>query len=163
MASSQHHDPHERPPDHIRNVYKKYQKMKLRDLDKDPDIVDFKRGLSEKQKRHIKVIKEYKPEELTPAFRAFEGIQDPTDSQGSLIDSLILVYEHSDMPGICYSFIYFISLISMTFLSNFIALYQPFASKILLFSNRLTMPPAKHTTTLPIHMTLPKSQLPTPN
>jgi len=104
MASSQHLDPHERPPDHIRNVYKKYQKMKLRDLDKDPDIIDFKRGLSEEQKRHIKVIKEWKPEELTPAFRAFEGIQEPSDSQGSLIDSPIVVYEHSDMPGIYHSF-----------------------------------------------------------
>ncbi|OCK86643.1 uncharacterized protein K441DRAFT_691598 [Cenococcum geophilum 1.58] len=100
MASSQHLDPHEKPPDHIRNVYKKYQKMKLRDLDKDPDIIDFKRGLLEEQKRHIKVIKEYNPEELTAAFRAFEGIQEPTNSQGGLIDPPILVYEHSHMPGL---------------------------------------------------------------
>ena len=104
MTPPQHLDPHEKPPDHIRNVYKKYQKMKLRDLDKDPDIIDFKRGLSEEQKRNIKVIKEYKPEELASAFRAFEGIQEPTDSQGSLIDSPILVYEHSNMPGICHFF-----------------------------------------------------------
>ena len=104
MAPPQHLDPHEKPPDHIRNVYKKYQKMKLRDLGKDPDIIDFKRGLSDEQKRHIKVIKEHKPEELAPAFRAFEGIQEPIDSQGSLIDSPILVYEHSDMPGIYHSF-----------------------------------------------------------
>ena len=156
MASSQRLDPHERPPDHIRNVYKKYQKMKLRDLDKDPDIIDFKRELSDEQKRHIKAIKEHKPEELAPAFRAFEGIQEPTNSQGSLIDSPIFVYEHSDMPGITILFIYFTSLISITFLNNFIALYQLFASKILLFSNRLTMPRIKRTTTPPIHMTLPK-------
>ena len=78
--------------------------MKLRDLDKNPDIIDFKRGLSDEQKRHIKVIKEYKPEELASAFRAFEGIQEPTDSQDSLIDSPILVYEHSNMPGIFHSF-----------------------------------------------------------
>ncbi|OCL07699.1 hypothetical protein AOQ84DRAFT_54036 [Glonium stellatum] len=100
MASSQHLDPHERPPDYIRRVYKKYQKMKPQDLDKDPDIIDFKRGLSEEQQKYIKVIKEYKPEELVPAFQAFEGIQESTDSQGGLINSPVLVYEHSEMPGI---------------------------------------------------------------
>ncbi|EAT79378.2 hypothetical protein SNOG_13051 [Parastagonospora nodorum SN15] len=34
-------DPHQRPPENIRNVYKKYQKMKAKDLDTDADLVDL--------------------------------------------------------------------------------------------------------------------------
>ncbi|KAF2825208.1 hypothetical protein CC86DRAFT_446623 [Ophiobolus disseminans] len=40
----QHLDPHQRPPDGIRHVYKKYQKMKATDLDGDEVIVDLSDG-----------------------------------------------------------------------------------------------------------------------
>ncbi|KAF2802505.1 uncharacterized protein BDZ99DRAFT_360317, partial [Mytilinidion resinicola] len=90
-------DPHERPPEHIKNVYKTYQKMKPKDLAVDPNIIDFTRGLSETQQASIKVIAKLEPEKLKKAFRDFES------SEGSFSDEIttpIRVYEHSDMPGL---------------------------------------------------------------
>jgi hypothetical protein len=89
-------DPHERPPDHIRNVYKAYQKMKPRELAIDPEIIDFSRGLSDKQQARIKVISKLDPEHLGRAFRDFDGTDTEKEDE---LTTPVLVYEHSDMPG----------------------------------------------------------------
>jgi alkylated DNA repair protein alkB family protein 1 len=94
----QHLDPHERPPDGIRNVYKKYQKMKPKELEKDEDIVDLANddaALPEK----VRIVRELDIKTLSSAFRAFAG----TETDDKLFDQLptapIAVYEHDDMPG----------------------------------------------------------------
>ncbi|OCK84658.1 hypothetical protein K432DRAFT_107599 [Lepidopterella palustris CBS 459.81] len=89
-------DPYEKPPDHIRNVYKKYQKMKLKDLDQDVDIIDFARGLSDGQKESLTVIRELEFDQLVPVLKAFEG----PESAPRIMDSPIHIYEHLDLPGL---------------------------------------------------------------
>jgi len=86
-------DPHERPPDGIRRVYKKYQRMKPQDLEHDAGIVDVGRIPSNK----MRIVKEWDREQLIATFRRFAGDSagpDPLPSTSS-----ISAYEHEDMPG----------------------------------------------------------------
>lgn len=87
-------DPHQRPPDSIRHVYKKYQKMKLHDLDRDSDILDLSRPLSTSQQTKVLVVKELDLEPVTASFRSFAGDIKPEGPT-----SPPLAYEHRDMPG----------------------------------------------------------------
>lgn len=97
---SMHHlDPHERPPDGIRNVYKKYQKMKLDALNHDQDIIDLSGedavGTATNSKIHL--VKEYSAKDLDPVFRNFAGQDVNLEDMG--IPASVPVFEHSDMPG----------------------------------------------------------------
>ncbi|KAJ4331023.1 hypothetical protein N0V95_009962, partial [Ascochyta clinopodiicola] len=91
----QHLDPHQRPPDSIKQVYKKYQKMKLKDLDQDPDIVDLPNDAPTSAKDQVRIVEEWSGDDLTAAFRAFGGQDGQTYAA---LPSRIPVYEHADMP-----------------------------------------------------------------
>ncbi|KAF2641183.1 hypothetical protein P280DRAFT_498083 [Massarina eburnea CBS 473.64] len=91
-------DPHQRPPDGIRKVYKKYQKMKLQDLDADPDIVDLSSGMPPNLNSKVRVVKEVDPSQLSASFRAFAGGDIP--HHNSPVGERVTVYEHDDMPGL---------------------------------------------------------------
>ncbi|KAF3042753.1 hypothetical protein E8E12_009903 [Didymella heteroderae] len=90
-------DPHQRPPDDIKDVYKKYQKMKPKDLDRDLDIVDLPDSLATSAKDKVRIVEDWSGHDLTAAFRAFSG------QEGQMYADLpprIPVYEHVDMPGL---------------------------------------------------------------
>jgi alkylated DNA repair protein alkB homolog 1 len=89
-------DPYQRPPDGIRNVYKKYQKMRLEDLNQDPDIlhVDSEAPVPDCQMSKISIVEELDPEQLCAVFQEFAG----TKKLGSKLQP-VPVYEHGDMPG----------------------------------------------------------------
>lgn len=91
-----HMDPHQRPPDSIKDVYKKYQKMKSKDLDQDPDIVDLPTSLHTSAKDKVRIVEEWSGNDLTAAFRAFSGQDEQTYAE---LPARIPVYEHADMPG----------------------------------------------------------------
>lgn len=91
-----HLDPHQRPPDSIKDVYKKYQKMKPKDLDRDLDIVDLPGSLDTSAKEKVRIVEEWSGHELTAAFRAFSGQDGQTYTD---LPRRIPVYEHADMPG----------------------------------------------------------------
>ena len=90
-------DPHERPPEHIRNVYKKYQRMKSQDLDEDPAMLDVERRLSSDLDRKLRVVQEWDRERLTATFSQFGGGQG--NPEHAPYTSKLPVYEHDDMPG----------------------------------------------------------------
>jgi alkylated DNA repair protein alkB family protein 1 len=90
-----HLDPHERPPDGIRNVYKKYQKMKLKDIDLDENIIDLTSDTSTSSDPKVRVVKLYTGEDLNAIFRSFAG----EALQAADLPRSTPVYEHSDMPG----------------------------------------------------------------
>lgn len=89
-------DPHQRPPDCIKDVYKKYQKMKPKDLDRDPDILDLPDSLDTSAKEKVRIVEEWSGNELTAAFRAFSGQDGQTYAD---LPRRLPVYEHADMPG----------------------------------------------------------------
>ena len=90
-------DPHERPPEHIRNAYKKYQRMKSQDLNEDPAILDVERHLPSDLDRKLRVVQEWDPDQLTATFCQFRGDQGVPGPAPHT--SKIPVYEHEDMPG----------------------------------------------------------------
>jgi alkylated DNA repair protein alkB family protein 1 len=91
-ANMHHLDPHQRPPLSIRNVYKKYHKMKSKELDQDQEIVDCASPNSK-----VRVVREYAADDLTATFRDFAG--ENADLRGLALPGSIPVYEHEDMPG----------------------------------------------------------------
>ncbi|KAF2123551.1 oxidoreductase [Dothidotthia symphoricarpi CBS 119687] len=91
-------DPHERPPLSIRNVYKKYQKMKMKDLDQDVEIVDLSRHISTLLDSKVRVVKHLSMTDLMSAFQAFA--RQDLDIESVETSSDVPVYEHEDMPGL---------------------------------------------------------------
>jgi hypothetical protein len=88
-------DPHQRPPDGIRNVYKKYQKLKSTDLDQDSEILDLESLVSVEQDGNLEIVKHLDARHLTDIFNKF------TDSKQCSVTSVssMPVYEHKEMPG----------------------------------------------------------------
>jgi alkylated DNA repair protein alkB family protein 1 len=101
-------DPHQRPPNSIRDVYKKYQRMKPQDLDEDIGIVHIERDLNQDpefahrethssgaRKGKVSIVGKLESEQLTATFRSFAGSY---TGDGRPIPP-VQVYEHKDMPG----------------------------------------------------------------
>lgn len=87
-------DPHQRPPEGIRSVYKKYQKMKLKELDRDQGIIDVSSHESDLSSKRVRIVKSLAREDLASLYTTFAGENREFDSP-----STIPVYEHEDMPG----------------------------------------------------------------
>lgn len=90
-------DPHERPPEGIRSIYKQYQKMKPHELEQDDKIIDLTGDLPAPLQSQIRVVAEWRREDVTAAFRAFGG-EGACDLDCDATSS-VSVYEHEDMPG----------------------------------------------------------------
>lgn len=86
-------DAHERPPDRIRNVYKRYQKLRGAALDNDSDLLDLSVSNMAGQ---LHVVRSISPTDLASAFQGFMA-----DGSESLVlpDASVPVYEHRHMPG----------------------------------------------------------------
>jgi alkylated DNA repair protein alkB family protein 1 len=87
-------DPYQRPPDSIRNVYKKYQRMSVKDLDADPCIVQLSPDRAADPSSKLHVVRDVDANRLTVSFRAFVGHEG-----GPQVALPVAVYEHEDMPG----------------------------------------------------------------
>ena len=92
-------DPHQRPPDGIRAVYKKYQKMKPAELDADINILDLRPDSHTALPEKVHVVKELQIQDLNDTFRTFIGENAGLEGQFDSSSSTIAVYEHDDMPG----------------------------------------------------------------
>jgi alkylated DNA repair protein alkB homolog 1 len=96
-------DPQARPPEQVRNTYKNYQKLKPPSLDRDEEVIDLSRGLSDSQKREMKIIKQYLPEELEEIFLRFEqtryGRTGPSLPSSLTVTAPVPVYEYAGCPG----------------------------------------------------------------
>ncbi|KAL6710133.1 hypothetical protein ACN47E_009924 [Coniothyrium glycines] len=89
-------DPHERPPDSIRNIYKKYQKLKSKALDEDENIVDFEHETQALNGSKVRIVKHLESTHLQACFQKFAG--EPFQDFGPRKN--MAVYEHADMPGL---------------------------------------------------------------
>lgn len=91
-------DPHQRPPDGIRSVYKQYQKMQPGQLDLDPGIVHLSGESPPDRDGKMRIVKHLDQARLTASFRAFTGGRDLHTDDGA-VQGKLAVYEHEDMPG----------------------------------------------------------------
>ncbi|KAF2269697.1 hypothetical protein CC78DRAFT_508257 [Lojkania enalia] len=89
-------DPYQRPPDNIRNVYKKFQKMKLADLKADQDIIDLEDAKAVGKNSKLSVVDDLGAEKLAAVFLSFAG----PDAMKKFAKTALPAYEHEDMPGL---------------------------------------------------------------
>jgi alkylated DNA repair protein alkB family protein 1 len=95
----QHLDPHQRPPEGIRTVYKKYQKIASGDLERDLDIVDLIENPGTALSNKLHVVRRIKAEDVAQAFGTFAGGNSGGEFQHQASPASTAVYEHDDMPG----------------------------------------------------------------
>lgn len=131
-------DPHQRPPNSIRDVYKKYQRMKPqdlddigivhieKDLDQDPEIVHRAIHSSGARNGKVTIVGQLESELLTATFRSFAG--DFAIDERPI--SSVKVYEHEDMPGKLPSFM---SLLRLVVYRMYMAEHILYAQLLLLF------------------------------
>lgn len=97
MAPHKDLDAHERPPQDIRNIYKKYQKMKKEHLALDQDIIDIPSGA---QSDTLREVWRFNFGQLRPTFDAFNGSSNfPNSLDAGNLPDTIPVYEHPHIPG----------------------------------------------------------------
>ncbi len=99
MARIKSLDTHQRPPESIKSIYKFYQTLKLDDLDVNPDILDFRRGLSLEQKEQCKQVDTMLSETVRDACIRFGHPRqdDDDDDYAHFVDTPI--FEHGKVPG----------------------------------------------------------------
>lgn len=97
----QHLDAHQRPPESIKAVYKKYQKMKLKELEQDTEIINLAHGEDSPLPANSKmrVVRSIPKEQVRAAFQALAGTVEHAQDDDLKDLSDINVYEHEDMPG----------------------------------------------------------------
>lgn len=89
-------DAHDRPPELIKSVYKRYQKLTLEAIQSDPMILDFRRGLSDEQQCSVRKADSI-PQSLVSAACSHLGLA--RASQGMQLSMHVPVYETHTVPG----------------------------------------------------------------
>jgi alkylated DNA repair protein alkB family protein 1 len=92
-------DPHQRPPDTVRSLYKKVQKTKAQELPCDGHVIDLADTCRNALPKGVRVLREIETASLADAFCAFAGPDAGVDLQHHGPNSNIAVFEHHDMPG----------------------------------------------------------------
>jgi alkylated DNA repair protein alkB family protein 1 len=88
------------PPQAICDLYKKYQKMSNGSVDSDLSVVDFKRGLTEQQKRRILPVDRFESALIQDALIAFKQANGfASEERASDGPPACTIYEHKDFPG----------------------------------------------------------------
>lgn len=87
-------NPHQKPPEHLRTLYKHYQKLNPADFEKDPDLVDLSHGLDTRHTNMVHCLRTIATATLHEPLSWF-GEKKMSDS----LSSSVLVYEHAALPG----------------------------------------------------------------
>jgi hypothetical protein len=91
-------DAHAKPPDELKAIYKRYQKVKAKDLEDDEQLLDLTRVDRSRGSRLSKEI-DYR-HEITLRDVASGGLSnDPILQFLQNCEDVVRVYEHTDMPG----------------------------------------------------------------
>lgn len=86
----------ERPFEGIRAVYKLFQKLTPEEISQHPDVINFQRGLDDKQQRMCKIVNQIPRDRVESACFGFSS-----DSfRGSPVSFAdVAVFEHEAVPG----------------------------------------------------------------
>jgi hypothetical protein len=113
-------DIHAMPPQAICDLYKVYQKMNNVSIDEDLNIVDFRRGLTEDQKRRIVPNDTVDAALIKEAGHAFVKVNGLASKEiEELRPKSCTIYEHKDFPGIGFT-------IDLDISRNLTAFFQDF-------------------------------------
>ena len=89
-------DAHDRPPEFIKGVYKKYQKLTFESIQSDPAILDFCQGLSCEQQCKVRHVGSVSLSSIDTACSHLR-LGEVHKSAASGVD--VQVYESKDVPG----------------------------------------------------------------
>ena len=91
LSKMSHLDAHERPPEALRLLYKKYQKIKPLELAQDLDVLDFAQRPETKSTQHVKIVR----------FIASCGLNftNTSEVESPESDRPIEAYESDRLPG----------------------------------------------------------------
>jgi alkylated DNA repair protein alkB family protein 1 len=95
MSSKHSLDPHARPPDTVRELYKRCQKLKAGDLAQHQEVLDFQRPGFESNPS----IRKSPMLPQGVARSSIFGEFDPNFNSISTDSADVYVYEHTAMPG----------------------------------------------------------------
>ncbi|KAF1980736.1 hypothetical protein K402DRAFT_387620 [Aulographum hederae CBS 113979] len=96
MPVSDHLDPYAKPPEEMRIVYKKYQKMKLHDLDSDQSIIDLQKGLLDHQLSQVKSVRTLDKNSVSMVWQGFLHLSTTTIEPTTNLN----VYGLAHLPGL---------------------------------------------------------------
>ena len=97
MASIKDLDPHHKPPEAIKSIYKYYEKLSPKAIDIDPGIVDFWHGLNDTQQTKISRIGVVTGHTLQSSYLRVHNQKAPMPEAST--DAPIPIYEHKGLPG----------------------------------------------------------------
>jgi alkylated DNA repair protein alkB family protein 1 len=97
MASKHNLDPHARPPEAVRQLYKICQKIKAEGLANDVEVLDLQRP-DLKNDPNIKQVRKLQQTELSAIFQKFVPTTD-SSSWLHVTSQECCIYEHLNMPG----------------------------------------------------------------
>lgn len=89
-------DAHDRPPESIKSVYKKYQKLTLEAIQSDPLILDFRRGLNGEQQCSVRKVDNV-PQSSISAACSYLGLAEAHKCME--LDLHVSVYESETISG----------------------------------------------------------------
>lgn len=95
MVKSQPLDPHQKPPETIKIIYKHFQKLSIDAIREDSTLLDFQRGLNGEQTKKCKEVKIISGQNVKAACLSFQHHRKL--EVGPCVD--VLVFEHEDAPG----------------------------------------------------------------
>ncbi|KAJ5669603.1 hypothetical protein N7462_010673 [Penicillium macrosclerotiorum] len=100
MAQIKGLNAHERPPDTVRQCYKKYSKIALSEIDHDPDILDLQRIDADQLPDGISLAQYMSSQDLRLAFDDFIRGSHPFDKEDAPLAENIPVFTHNSVSGL---------------------------------------------------------------
>ena len=88
-------DARERPPESIKELYKRYQKLTLEAIRSDPTILDFRRGLSGEQQCKVRRVSSVPRSSMDAAC---SHLRHP-EARKAVAPNVVPVYEIEAVPG----------------------------------------------------------------
>lgn len=94
MLNEETLDAHAQPPERLRVLYKKFQKMSLNDMHKDLEMVDFLDTDEEKLEGKLKVVGT-----IDPSFLQFPSSNPCSANRKKSVPGSVQTFESLDVPG----------------------------------------------------------------
>lgn len=95
MVKLQPLDPHQKPPETIKAIYKHFQKLSIDAIREDFKLLDFQRGLNGEQTKKCKEVKTISGQNVKAACLSLQ-LHDKLELRPC---SDVQVFEHEDAPG----------------------------------------------------------------
>lgn len=99
MAQIKGFDAHDRPPEAVRQCFKKYSRIQLSDIDRDPDVLDLRQVDPDCLPASIRLSHYMSSQELRMAFDDFIRGKHASNMRDAPLGENIPVFTHKKISG----------------------------------------------------------------